>query len=140
MAGPIERFCNHFAGAFLVPRHALLTHTLVESRTTASDWSDDCLREIAADFKVSREVILRRLSTFNLATWSFYRVKHEQWKEEAKEKQKPQKCVRENSIPFVSLVLESYRKEKITYNDVADYLGIRTKHIPKVEDLIEAGV
>ena len=140
MAGPIERFCNHFAGAFLVPRHALLTHTLVESRTTASDWSDDCLREIAADFKVSREVILRRLSTFNLATWSFYRVKHEQWKEEAKEKQKPQKCIRENSIPFVSLVLESYRKEKITYNDVADYLGIRTKHIPKVENLIEAGV
>ncbi len=218
--GSVEKFCNHFSGAFLVPKDALLNHRLVESRTNTSYWPDEYLRGIAKDFKVSREVILRRLVTFNLASWNFYRMKYEEWKEKAKEKEKPkyllsigmnykqylkegpvnevlinifknnnlvltgdakitqkddstweikaknrkyqvkdngmqleiyklrrggkqnipQKCIRENSIPFVSLVFDSYRKEKITYNDVADYLGIRTKHIPKVERLIEAGV
>ncbi|MGC1120569.1 MAG: hypothetical protein WBA22_05700 [Candidatus Methanofastidiosia archaeon] len=48
----------------------------------------------------------------------------------------PLKCIRENGIPFTSLVFNSYRKGKITYNDVADYLKIRTKHIPKVEQLV----
>ena len=218
--GSVEKFCNHFSGAFLVPKDALLNHRLVESRTNTSYWPDEYLRGIAKDFKVSREVILRRLVTFNLASWNFYKMKYEEWKEKAKEKEKPkyllsigmnykqylkegsvnevlinvfknnnlvltgdakitqkddktweikvknkkyqikdngiqleiyklrrggkqnipQKCIRENSIPFVSLVFDSYRKEKITYNDVADYLGIRTKHIPKVERLIEAGV
>lgn len=48
----------------------------------------------------------------------------------------PRKCIQENGVPFVSLVLESYAKEKITYSDVADYLGIRLKHLPKVERLV----
>jgi Zn-dependent peptidase ImmA (M78 family) len=214
--GSVEKFCNHFAGAFLVPKDALLTHNLVGQRIN-TEWSDECLKKIARDFKVSREVILRRLVTFNMGKWDFYRMKHKKWKEKAKEKQEPkylrsigmnyrqylkeglvnrvvidifknkglvltedtkiiqkddnnweikdknkkywikvngmqleiyklkiggkqnipQKCIREKSIPFVSLVFDSYRKEKITYNDVADYLGIRTKHIPKVERLIE---
>ncbi len=211
---PVEKFCNHFAGAFLVPKDALLNHQLVKLRKN-NEWPDNYLRGIAQNFKVSREVILRRLVTFNLASWNFYRMKYEEWKKEAEEKVEPkylfsiemdykqylkgpisealvtafrnneqiltedaeiiqkndnweiktknrkylikdkgmqleiyqlrrggrqkipEKCIRENSTPFVSLVFDSYRKEKITYNDVADYLGIRTKHIPEVERLIE---
>jgi len=219
IVGSVEKFCNHFSGAFLVPKDALLNHKLVKSRANTFEWPDKYLKGIARDFKVSREVILRRLVTLELASWDFYRMKYKEWKEErevqkpkyllsigmnykgylkegpisevlidgfgsnnivltkdAKITQKddknweikdknrkywikdngmqleiytlrkggrqniPRKCIRENSIPFVSLVFDSYRKEKITYNDVADYLGIRTKHIPKVERLIEASV
>ena len=52
----------------------------------------------------------------------------------------PRKCIQENGVPFVSLVLESYKKDKITYSDVADYLGIRLKHLPKVEQLVRGNV
>ncbi|MBU7023810.1 MAG: ImmA/IrrE family metallo-endopeptidase, partial [Theionarchaea archaeon] len=214
--GSIEIFCNHFAGALLVPRDALLNHPMIKVEMGKSALSDECIVEIAKDFKVSREVVLRRLVTVRLADWDFYRTKYKKWKEK-KDEQKaksrhlfdieldykqylkdgppgkvvidifrknnliltddariiqkndviweirdrsrifhirdtgtyleinklkkggqniPLKCIRENGIPFTSLVFNSYRKGKITYNDVADYLRIRTKHIPKVEQLI----
>jgi Zn-dependent peptidase ImmA (M78 family)/transcriptional regulator with XRE-family HTH domain len=215
----VEKFCNHFAGALLVPKNEILSHELIKSERIPSEWSDSVLGRVARDFKVSQEVILRRLVILNLATGSFYKRKREEWTveiEEALEEKKPKllfslkldykqhlkdgpvsgalrkafeinnvsltdeakitkkddthwnmedgkmtynmvdadtqidiykqivkwgpppprKCVQENGVPFVSLVLESYKKDKITYSDVADYLGIRLKHLPKVEQLV----
>jgi Zn-dependent peptidase ImmA (M78 family) len=217
--GSVEKFCNHFAGAFLVPKDALQNHKLVRLQRNTSEWSDKDLEKVAKDFNVSREVILRRLVTFRLVEWDFYRIKYEKWKKIAKKEHEPKhlfdieirykqylekgpineilvnvfsdnnlaltkdakivqridnewkikdgnkiylikdsgihlkifkekvgggkqnipkKCILENSIPFTSLVFDSYRKEKITYNDVADFLGIRAKYIPKVERFIGA--
>jgi Zn-dependent peptidase ImmA (M78 family)/transcriptional regulator with XRE-family HTH domain len=217
--GLVEKFCNHFSGALLVPKGAILNHELIKLEITSHVWSDNILWKIARDFKVSQEVILRRLVILNLATKSFYRLKREKWEVEIKkaiEKQKleylfsldldykeyfkegfvnstliaafesnnypltieakiaqkddkhwrikekdrmykiedsgiqldiyqlksggpspPRKCIQENGVPFVSLVLESYKKDKITYSDIADYLGIRLKHLTKVEQLVE---
>jgi Zn-dependent peptidase ImmA (M78 family)/DNA-binding XRE family transcriptional regulator len=215
----VERFCNHFAGALLVPEYALLNHQLVAGEMISPEWSDDILRGIARDFKVSQEVILRRLVILRLSSLNFYQTKREEWDAKAKvakEEEKlrylfslerkyrqdlidefvsdelkeafknknlslssdalitqiddmhwdleyekntykiedngtlldiyklkkgggpppPRKCIQENGVPFVSLVLESYAKDKITYSDVADYLGIRLKHLPKVEKLV----
>ena len=137
----IERFCNHFAGAILVPKDILLAHDLVKLRK----WSDELLEKIARSFKVSQEVILRRLVIFGLASRDLYKRKHEEWLIQAKEKQKekrpfkisqPTKCIKQNGAPFVSLVLDANKKGEITYSDVADYLGVRIKHIPKIEQLI----
>jgi hypothetical protein len=215
----VEKFCNHFSGALLVPKEALLNHEIIKSMKSSPEWSDNTLGKIARDFKVSREVILRRLVILGLASQAFYQKKRAEWEVEAKvakeeEKQTylfrlerkfrqnlidefvsdelieafenknlslssdalitqiddmhwileddnntykiegtgtlldiyklkkgggpppPRKCIQENGVPFVSLVLESYAKEKITYSDVADYLGIRLKHLPKVERLV----
>lgn len=215
----VEKFCNHFSGALLVPKWALLNHRIIKSKPFSLEWSDNTLGKIARDFKVSREVILRRLVILGLASQAFYQKKRAEWEAEAKvakeeEKQKylfslerkyrqdlidefvsdelieafenknlslsrdalitqiddmywdledekntykiedtgtlldiyklkkgggpppPRKCIQENGVPFVSLVLESYAKDKITYSDVADYLGIRLKHLPKVEKLV----
>lgn len=141
---PIEKFCNHFAGAFLVPKEELLSHGLV--RTWRSFvWPDKILNQLSREFKVSPEVILRRLVILNLSSKDFYKKKREEWK--AKEKPKkggrknpPRDCIRENGNPFVALVMEAHRKEKITYSDVADYLELRVKYLPKVEQLIEGNV
>lgn len=138
-AKAIEKFCNHFAGAFLVPKDALLNHELIRV-IHPSDWPDEILERLAKSFKVSREVILRRLLILELTTEDFYKRKRKEWGE-IKLKgwgrpNPPKKCIQENGIPFVSLVLESHREEKITYSDVADYLSIRTKHLPKIEELI----
>jgi Zn-dependent peptidase ImmA (M78 family) len=137
-----EKFCNHFAGALLVPEDNLMNHELVRTTTYSSDWPEEILGRIAQDFKVSKEVIIRRLIIFNRASSAFYKRIREEWKRKKYRKKggghrnPPKEVIQKNGIPFVSLVLESARKEKITYSDVADYLAIRLKYLPKVEQLI----
>lgn len=148
-----EQFCNHLAGAILVPKDDLLNHELVKRAQIAFKWPDETLQIMAKDFKVSKEVILRRLTLLKRASQKFYKIKHDEWKDELrrkkeleKEKRKekeisfardmPHECIKENGLPFVSLVLEAYAQDKITYIDVADYLRIRLKHFPKVEQLL----
>ena len=144
-AKAVEVFCNHVAGATLVPKSPLFAHRLVEDKNASTRWPGDTLKQIAEDFKVSSEVILRRLVICGLAAEELYKRKREDWKEQAKQRQversfvKPnpsKKCLRENGVPFVSLVLDSHRVGKITYPDVADYLAIRLQHLPKVERLL----
>ena len=137
----IEWFCNHFAGAFLVPKDALLSHEIVKE-TKSEEWSQDVLKAIAKDFKVSPEVILRRLVIVGKVSPEFYSEMREFWKSlEAKTVKrggrKPAKeCIRKNSPVFVSYVLEAYDKDLISYHDVADYLSIRTKYIPEIRRLV----
>lgn len=141
----VEAFCNHVAGAILVPKPHLLIHRLVEGKNVLDRWSEETLTQIAEDFKVSSEVILRRLVICGLASRELYKKWREDWKEKAKRWQEKRpfvkvsqskKCLRENGAPFVSLVLDSHRAGKITYPDVADYLAIRVQHLPKVERLL----
>lgn len=144
----VEKFCNHFAGAILTPKDALLNHQLIRSMGYSSEWSDETLKKLAKRFKVSQEVILRRLAIFGLASGDFYKRKREEWEvktEEMPQKKTvyrrinvPKKCIRENGIPFVSLVLDAQRQKEITYSDVADYLAIRLKHLPKIEEILQA--
>jgi Zn-dependent peptidase ImmA (M78 family) len=141
-----ERFCNHFAGALLVPEVVLRTHDLVERTGYRDEWPDHILRRLATDFRVSQEVILRRLTSVSLSSKTFYELKHEEWKPEfwkKKPRQKsewprnmPVECMREKGVAFVSLVLGSHAEGRITSGDVADYLGLRLKHLPKVQELV----
>lgn len=142
----VEQFCNRFSGEFLVPRQALLAHPLVQAHGQAPAWEEETLQQIAGQFKVSREVILRRLLILGRTTERFYRHMHEEWERRLKERKKPKsgrriparQCVRHNGIPLTSLVLESARRDKITYRDVSDYLSVGLKHLTTVESLVRA--
>jgi Zn-dependent peptidase ImmA (M78 family) len=143
-----EVFCNRFAGAVLIPRDDLLEHDLVRQERRLSEWSEKTLSKLANEFKASREVVLRRLLVFGRATQRYYQLKHDEWRDKAREAQArraggrsnpPRQCIQRNGEPFTSLVVESYRNDRITSSDVADYLKIRLKHLPNVERLLEAG-
>jgi len=144
----IEAFCNFFAGAILIPRESLLSHRLVVGKTPSYKWPERTLGTISNDFKVSKEVILRRLLIAGLTSREFYSLKHNEWmKKERKpdsakgkgiKRDIPKECLQRNGTPLTSLVLDSYRNDRITTSDVADYLGIRVKHIPRIERLLEA--
>jgi Zn-dependent peptidase ImmA (M78 family) len=144
----IEAFCNFFAGSVLIPMEGLLSHRLVAGKTSSCKWPERTLGTISNDFKVSKEVILRRLLIAGLTTREFYSLKHNEWmkKEKKPESSKgkgikrdiPKECLQRNGTPLTSLVLDSYRNERITTSDVADYLGIRVKHISRIEKLLEA--
>ena len=89
---------------------------------------------------------MRRLLIAGLTTKEFYQKKHNQWAGMEKKKETTKgikrdfskECLQRNGRPLTSLILDSYKNDKITTSDVADYLGIRVKHIPRIEKLLEA--
>jgi Zn-dependent peptidase ImmA (M78 family)/DNA-binding XRE family transcriptional regulator len=139
----VEQFSNRFAGELLVPSAALLAHPFVRDHT-GHEWEDDDLQTLGRHFKVSKEVILRRLLILGCTTKNFYERKRAEW--EAKNREKvprrggrripARQCLRQNGVPFTVRVLESAQKEIITYRDVSDYLSVGLKHIPAVETLL----
>lgn len=56
----IEVFCNYVAGAILVPQNHLMRESLVQS-TKNDDFAIGDLEDLAKNYQVSQEVILRRL-------------------------------------------------------------------------------
>ena len=138
----IERFSNHFAGAFLVPKNELLNHPVVKANEKLKKWPERILQDMARDFKVSKEVILRRLLILGLTTNEYYRSKHEEWKSKYKEpfrrgkKNEIKICIQERGKKYVSMVFGAYKQNKIDNMSVADYLGVKLDKISKVEEAI----
>lgn len=136
-----ERFCNHFAGAFLVPRHSLENDRCAQLINRESYVGDASLAELARRFKVSNQVILRRLLLCNLISRNEYRRKlTELLSEKIRRKgfglAPPKRCLLENGKLFTSLVLEARERGFITRSDLSDYLSIKLKHMSGVEALL----
>jgi Zn-dependent peptidase ImmA (M78 family) len=138
----VEVFCNRVAGAALVPMRALLADSLVRGNA-GMVWSDEDLWKIARRFSATRFVVLRRLLTSGRTTAAFYRAKHEEWIAQARDQDANKKAgrgpppdraaVAERGQTFVRLVLQSYYQDRITLSDVSEYLGVRLKHLSKIE-------
>jgi Zn-dependent peptidase ImmA (M78 family)/DNA-binding transcriptional regulator YiaG len=140
-----EKFCNHFAGAFLVPRDELLSQiaSIGAGAVRDSDWTDERLHALARAFSVSREVVLRRLLILGLTKDSFYERKRREWAAERRDE--PRKkgfkvspartSFGERGAPLVSMLVESYSQGNITFADLTDYLGVRGKQVEKVVEL-----
>ncbi len=136
----MEKFCNHFAGAFLVPKNELLNHPIIKANERMREWPDNLLRAIANDFKVSKEVILRRMLILYKTTKPYYDKKHKEWKKEYKPFGKPKNeikvCIQERGKKYVSMVFRAYERNKINNMNVADYLGVKLDRIAKVKELL----
>lgn len=142
----IEVFCNHVAGAVLVPRDALLAEkNLISSQSTV--WSDVALKQLARRYGVSREVVLRRLLIFGRTTEAFYRRKRAEYAEEWRRHREEQEGFAPPDVValgrvgrlFAQLVLESYHLERITSSNVADYLDVKLRHLASIERQARSG-
>jgi Zn-dependent peptidase ImmA (M78 family) len=137
-----EKFCNHFAGAFLVPKDELLNHSIVKTNVKTREWPESFLRDIARDFNVSKEVILRRLLILGLTTRNYYLKKHKEWKSKYKEpfgrgkKDEIKICLKERGKKYISMAFDAYERRKIDEMRVADYLGVTSDKISKVKEAI----
>lgn len=139
----VEVFCNRVAGTAYVPAGPLKKHPQVRAHPQGSlKWSDDEVESIARTFGCSREVLLRRLLLVGLTSQDFYQLKRRQLMREYAELEKrpsegfvpPHVKALSNAGSFFSqLVLTSFHREKITSSDVAEYLDVRLKHLPKIE-------
>ena len=135
----IERFCNAFAGKFLVPDDAFSEYLDV----VVNDYNLD---DIARRFVVSREVILRKFLDVNKITSAFYSGKISQWKNQYEAKAKKnvtsgggnanytkRAYLGEN---YMEMVFSQYYRNNISAEQAADYLGVKISRIPKMESLI----
>jgi Zn-dependent peptidase ImmA (M78 family) len=147
----IEVFCNQVAAAALIPRDVLM----VAPRVTAlgersTKWTDAEISDLARQFNVSREALLRRLLTLNRTTEDFYRRKRSQYnaeylasqalkKEKAAEaemkRNMPQETVSNFGSPFIHILLDNYHQDRLSLSEVSGYLGLKVKHIPRLEQV-----
>ncbi|MDX6453821.1 MAG: hypothetical protein QOH16_3870 [Gaiellaceae bacterium] len=146
-AGRVEVFSNRVAGAVLVPADALRAEQIVQRHGAELEWEEREIETLARRFSVSREVVLRRLLILGRTNEAFYQRKRDEYAEQYREieerrkheKQTPRPIPRDliavaRSGQFLSvLVLGSYAQGRITSSDVADYFGIRIKHLAAIE-------
>ena len=152
----IEVFCNRVASAALMPQARFLNEPIVAAPHGAEDWSDDEISELASVFSVSREAVVRRLLAFNRTTVHFYQQKREQYEREYRERKDlerkrlreskseyrsnpPRDTVSAMGKPFVRVVLNNYYQDRLTLSDVSRYLGLRVKHMPRLEQFVGFG-
>jgi Zn-dependent peptidase ImmA (M78 family) len=141
----IEAFCNAVAGNVLVPADALLAE-LPHQRNHAWDMAE--LEILASRFSVSRIVILRRLLTLRRTMEAHYRIMDQRLQEENRrlaERKKKESAggpppsvmaVRNLGRPYIKLVLTAYSRERIDLSTVSDYLGVKIRHLPRIESLV----
>ena len=142
----IEIFCNRVSGAVLVPRKVLLNQNTVFYKGSQITWSDHELSQLASRFSVSKEVILRRLLILGKTSQSFYEEMREEFrKPHAQQDKTPPSdgprynyriIMRNNGLAYTRLVLEAYYAGHITANKVCHHLGMKIKHLKKIEQAI----
>lgn len=144
----VEVFCNHVAGATLLPHAALTGHSLVQQKGKRSTWNLSELGRVSKHFCVSREVVLRRLLEFDLITQQHYRSSRDeilkQWKQSQLAKSETKSdggfappdvmAVARAGKFFTRLVLNGYRENMITGSDVSDYLEVKLKHLGSIRE------
>ncbi len=142
-----EIFCNHTAGAILLPAEMLLSDDQVRE-SDFDEWPDSTLAALSRRFSVSREVVLRRLLILGRTTQSVYREKRaeflKEYKREAEANRKKQAereggpsyarlMLRSHGRAYSTLVLTAFHQGVIGLGEVSGLLGMKLKHLPKIE-------
>ncbi len=131
----IEVLASHFAAAFLVPEADF------DKRIGKLSIDEDSIKKLAKCYKVSREVILRRLLDKHLITSAYYGQMIARWRN-IKLKEGgggPDYYTKKRAYlgdRYLELVFSRYYRNKITTAQVADYLGVRISNLPGMERLL----
>ncbi len=148
-----EIYCNHVAGAAIVPSGHFLAEPEVVRQNNPIGWTDDVIVMLAHRYHASREVIVRRLLILGRTTPDFYQRKCEQYRQEYREREEeraeeehpgfaPPYIVNLSAAGplFTRLVVDAYNREIITSSDLSDYLDVRLKHLSKIQRAALSGM
>ena len=135
-----EVWCNEFAGSFLLPTSALAWSS-PERRPELFDWA--LLKTEANRFKVSQEVVLRRLLSAKVLSLREYQALRKELHHRTPQRSaeggpvaQDVKVVSRLGVPFVRMVIAAHRQGKITLSDVADYLDVNVKYLHAIEERV----
>jgi Zn-dependent peptidase ImmA (M78 family) len=131
----VEQMCNRLAAEILVPSLDF------DDRSRGIGLDDSALSSLANFYKVSREVVLRKLLDRRLVDQQYYETKAAQWLREYLEA-KPQSEGGGNyyqtqaaylGSKYLGLVFGSFYQGRLSLEQVADYLGVKTKSVAGLE-------
>lgn len=135
----VERFCNHVAGALLVPARMLLAIPTVRSADSSRTWSEAEASQLAREFRVSREVILRRLlilgrtNQLHYSDWrKLFAAEYEKYKSKMDEgtggPDYATKTLGQLGRLYASLILSAYGRNAIRTSSASAHLGVKVQH------------
>ena len=150
----VERWCNHFAGAFLVPRENLPGNRHIRQALQSKNYSR-AAGSISQHFLISRETALMRLLTLEYLSPSQFRQERDRHRQEVamRESQKKEKdlaaeeeeggfggisldkkCVAEKGAGYVALVMKNIQDGHISNSDALEYLDVKLRHLEKFQE------
>jgi Zn-dependent peptidase ImmA (M78 family) len=136
----VEITCNSFAADFLVP---ISTFPWADFRPASLD---DFASSQARRYKVSREVILRRLLDRGLVSQALYVRKSEQWNLEYRRSRQGRAGGNYYATQasylgeaFLQLAFTQYRRGKVSLDELASYLRIKARNVSRLEDFVLKG-
>lgn len=139
----IEIFCNRFAAEFLVPSSNF------SKVAREKEIDDDFILETASKYKVSREVVLRKLLDLKLVSQNEYEIKIHSWQQEY---QKNSAYISQRKgggnyyatqatylgENYLKLVFAKYYQGKYGIDKLSDYLNIKPKNVENLEQFLLA--
>jgi Zn-dependent peptidase ImmA (M78 family)/DNA-binding XRE family transcriptional regulator len=138
----VERWCNQFAAAFLIPKKVLVKIRIKPSNPQQSI-ADDDLTALANQFSVSRHAMLIRLVELGYVNANYYwSVKRSQFQKEEDEfkgggrsKYYGSRYRSSNGNLYTGLVLEAWTTGKITNHNAGEFMGIKNlSHLEAIRD------
>ncbi len=135
----IEQFCNSFAAELLVPSadfdRQLRELAHVDERAVA---------RLANRYCVSREVVFRRLLDKGLLTQGQYEEKAAEWTAQAEQRESDGGSYYATQAAYLGehylkLVLGKHYQGRLTLEQVAEYLGVKPKNVPGLEQFAFQG-
>jgi Zn-dependent peptidase ImmA (M78 family) len=154
----VERWCNHFAGAFLAPGSEIEDNPAIRQALKSGNYLR-AAGSIRQRSLISKEAGLMRLLTLKKITSEQYiqgrdQLRAEYASREAERKQKEQaseeeeggfggisldrKCVAEKGTGYVTLVMENVKRGHISNSDALDYLDVKLRHLEKFQESMGA--
>jgi Zn-dependent peptidase ImmA (M78 family)/transcriptional regulator with XRE-family HTH domain len=133
----VELFCNRFAADVLVPESAFSSEDLSAS--------DDNINRLARRYRVSREVILRRLLDRGTISSAFYRAKVKQWAADYFARSDDDIASSGNyyatqasylSDTFARVAFRSYYQGSISLEDLAHHLNLKMSSVTGLEQAL----
>jgi Zn-dependent peptidase ImmA (M78 family) len=143
----LEARCNAIAAAVLMPAAEVRARPEVNARKDIpASWDYDTLRPVAAQFGVSAEAFLRRLSTLGLVPLDLYRQRRAEFiaahDDEADRTRASggdwyRSTVRNLGKAYVRAVTDAHRRRVIDSNTAAIYLDAKVSQIPRLAESAE---
>ena len=133
----IEVFCNQFAAEFLVPIQDF-------EQRLSPPYNDEFVEVLADHYKVSREVILRRLLDRGLLQNSYYRAKVNQWANEYESHRSGSggggnyyyNQITYLGEKYLNLAFGRYYQGRCNIDQLSDYVNVKARNIPTLEQVL----
>lgn len=138
----VEQWCNNFAGAFIMPKKAILAEVnnmqnYEPKQVVTSLTQKFCANKKATTVRIlnllGSETRLKEYAKYNEMLRTTDKTNYECGN---KDRNMAKKCINRNGIRYVRLIADSREKGLITTHDMIKYLDLNIKHFEKLGGMI----